>query len=124
MTPLKPNAMKSMQIIRNAVRLLSLLRWGRFFDSSHAQHRILARGKGICRGESGHDDSPHRNRGPSGRNAFQPYARRVLCKGRDDYPLVSRYGLIQQSEQYSLSNANKGYLPRFPSRPKRLTRPT
>ena len=55
-----------------------------FFDSSHARHRILARGKGICRGESGHDDSPRRNRGPSGRNAFQPYARRVLCKGRDE----------------------------------------
>ena len=34
-------------------------------------------------------------------------------KARDNYPLVSRYKLIEQSEGYNLQNASKGYLPQF-----------
>ena len=34
-------------------------------------------------------------------------------KARDNYPLVSRYKLIEQSESYNLQNASKGYLPQF-----------
>lgn len=30
-----------------------------------------------------------------------------------NYPLVKQYSLIQQSEQYSIDNANKGFLPQF-----------
>jgi len=32
-------------------------------------------------------------------------------KARANYPLVKQYGLIEQTEQYNISNANKGYLP-------------
>ncbi|HPR32664.1 MAG TPA: TolC family protein [Prolixibacteraceae bacterium] len=32
-------------------------------------------------------------------------------KARNNYPQIKQYGLIEQSEAYSLSNANKGYLP-------------
>ncbi len=34
-------------------------------------------------------------------------------KARNNYPLIKQYGLIEQSESYSISNANKGYLPQF-----------
>lgn len=30
-----------------------------------------------------------------------------------NYPLVKQYGLIEQTAQYNISNANKGYLPQF-----------
>lgn len=32
-------------------------------------------------------------------------------KSRANYPLVNQYGLIDQTAQYTISNANKGYLP-------------
>jgi outer membrane protein TolC len=32
-------------------------------------------------------------------------------KAKNNYPQIKQYGLIEQSEAYSLSNANKGYLP-------------
>jgi len=32
-------------------------------------------------------------------------------KARENYPVIKRYGLIEQSKQYNLSNAAKGYLP-------------
>lgn len=32
-------------------------------------------------------------------------------KAQANYPLVKQYGLIEQSKEYNLSNANKGYLP-------------
>ncbi|WP_321519036.1 TolC family protein [uncultured Bacteroides sp.] len=34
-------------------------------------------------------------------------------KAQANYPLVKQYGLIEQSKAYSLSNADKGYLPQF-----------
>ncbi|MCE5332926.1 MAG: TolC family protein [Bacteroidales bacterium] len=34
-------------------------------------------------------------------------------KARANYPLVKQYGLIEQSAQYNISNANKGYLPQL-----------
>ncbi|MEI8203605.1 MAG: TolC family protein [Bacteroidota bacterium] len=34
-------------------------------------------------------------------------------KARANYPLVKQYGLVEQSEHYSISNANKGYLPQL-----------
>lgn len=34
-------------------------------------------------------------------------------KARENYPLVKQYGLIDQTEQYNISNANKGYLPQL-----------
>ncbi|MDP4228764.1 MAG: transporter, partial [Bacteroidota bacterium] len=33
------------------------------------------------------------------------------AKARINYPLIKQYGLIEQTESYSLSNAGKGYLP-------------
>jgi len=32
---------------------------------------------------------------------------------RENYPLIRRYGLIEKSKEYNLSNAGKGYLPQF-----------
>lgn len=32
---------------------------------------------------------------------------------QDNYPLVRQYGLIEKAREYDLSNAGKGYLPRF-----------
>ena len=32
-------------------------------------------------------------------------------KAKANYPLVKQYGLIEQTSQYNISNANKGYLP-------------
>ena len=32
---------------------------------------------------------------------------------QENYPLVKQYGLIEKSKEYSLSNANKGYLPQL-----------
>ena len=32
-------------------------------------------------------------------------------KAQENYPVIKRYGLIEQSKQYNLSNAAKGYLP-------------
>jgi outer membrane protein TolC len=34
-------------------------------------------------------------------------------KARENYPVIKRYGLIEQSKQYSLSNAEKAYLPQL-----------
>ncbi len=34
-------------------------------------------------------------------------------KARENYPLVKRYNLIEQSEEYNLKNASKSYLPQF-----------
>jgi outer membrane protein TolC len=34
-------------------------------------------------------------------------------KARANYPVIKRYGLIEQSKEYNLSNASKGYLPQF-----------
>ena len=34
-------------------------------------------------------------------------------KAQANYPLVAQYGLIRQSEQYDLENADKGYLPQL-----------
>ena len=34
-------------------------------------------------------------------------------KAKNNYPLVKQYGLIEQTKEYNLSNANKGYLPQF-----------
>ncbi|MDP4203805.1 MAG: TolC family protein [Bacteroidota bacterium] len=34
-------------------------------------------------------------------------------KAKENYPLIKQYDLIRQTEEYSLSNANKGYLPQF-----------
>lgn len=32
---------------------------------------------------------------------------------KENYPLIKRYGLIERSKEYNLSNAGKGYLPQF-----------
>lgn len=32
---------------------------------------------------------------------------------KENYPLIKRYGLIEQAKAYDLANANKGYLPQF-----------
>ena len=34
-------------------------------------------------------------------------------KAKSNYPLIKQYGLIEQTERYNLSNANKGYLPQL-----------
>ena len=34
-------------------------------------------------------------------------------KARENYPLIKRYDLIKKSQEYSLSNAGKGYLPQL-----------
>lgn len=34
-------------------------------------------------------------------------------KAKDNYPLIKRYGLIEKTRDYNLSNAAKGYLPQF-----------
>lgn len=34
-------------------------------------------------------------------------------KAKANYPLVKQYGLIEQTNQYNISNANKGYLPQL-----------
>jgi len=34
-------------------------------------------------------------------------------KARDNYPLIKQYELIEQSKEYTLSNANKAYLPQL-----------
>lgn len=34
-------------------------------------------------------------------------------KAKANYPLVKQYGLIEQTDQYNISNANKGYLPQL-----------
>jgi outer membrane protein TolC len=35
------------------------------------------------------------------------------AKARENYPLIKRYDLIKKSQEYTLSNAGKGYLPQF-----------
>lgn len=35
------------------------------------------------------------------------------AKAKENYPLINRYGLIEQTTEYNLSNAGKGYLPQF-----------
>lgn len=34
-------------------------------------------------------------------------------KARENYPLIKQYGLIEQTRDYTLSNANRGYLPQL-----------
>jgi outer membrane protein TolC len=34
-------------------------------------------------------------------------------KAKTNYPLIKQYGLIEQTAQYNISNANKGYLPKL-----------
>lgn len=34
-------------------------------------------------------------------------------RAKDNYPLINRYGLIEKTTEYNLSNAGKGYLPQF-----------
>ncbi len=34
-------------------------------------------------------------------------------KAKANYPLINQYGLIEQTAQYNISNANKGYLPQL-----------
>jgi len=34
-------------------------------------------------------------------------------KAKENYPLVKQYGLIEQTAQYNINNANKGYLPQL-----------
>jgi len=34
-------------------------------------------------------------------------------EARDNYPLIKQYGLIEQAEQYNVSNAGKGWLPQL-----------
>jgi len=34
-------------------------------------------------------------------------------KARNNYPLINRYGLIEKTKEYNVSNAGKGYLPQF-----------
>ncbi len=50
--------------------------------------------------------------------AFQPVMAQLTIescqlKAKENYPLIKQYDLIRQTEEYSLSNANKGYLPQF-----------
>ncbi|MTK53078.1 TolC family protein [Paludibacter sp.] len=50
--------------------------------------------------------------------AFQPLMAQLTIencqqKARENYPQIKQYDLIRQTEEYSLSNANKGYLPQF-----------
>ena len=114
MTPLKPNAMKSMQIIRNAVLLLSLITLGPLSSTAVTPSIVSSPGEKASVVENpAMTTAPaaiaaHPVETPSSLTLEECYA-----KAGTNYPLVSRYGLIQQSEQYSLSNANKGYLPQF-----------
>ena len=114
MTPLKPNAMKSMQIIRNAVLLLSLITLGPLSSTAVTPGIVSSPGEKTSVVENpAMTTAPtaiaaHPVETPSSLTLEECYA-----KAGTNYPLVSRYGLIQQSEQYSLSNANKGYLPQF-----------
>lgn len=34
-------------------------------------------------------------------------------KAKENYPLIKQYGLIEKTKEFSLSNADKGYLPQF-----------
>ena len=49
--------------------------------------------------------------------SFSAYAQYTIdeCwkKAEENYPMIERYGLIEQSENYTLSNASKGWLPQF-----------
>ena len=114
MTPLKPNAMKSMQIIRNAVLLLSLITLGPLSSTAVTPGIVSSpEEKASVMENPAMTTAPtaiaaHPVETPSSLTLEECYA-----KAGTNYPLVSRYGLIQQSEQYSLSNANKGYLPQF-----------
>ncbi len=36
-----------------------------------------------------------------------------LSKAKSNFPLIKQYGLIEKSKEYSVDNANKGYLPQF-----------
>ena len=40
-----------------------------------------------------------------------------LSKAKANYPLVKQYGLIEETGNYNLSNANKSYLPARKSTP-------
>jgi outer membrane protein TolC len=50
--------------------------------------------------------------------AMQPIVAQLTLEGcqvkaKANYPLIRQYDLIRQTEEYSLSNANKGYLPQL-----------
>ncbi len=52
----------------------------------------------------------------TGRAAAQPGSLTIdscYAKAAQNYPLVKQYALIQRSAAYSITNANKGYLPQF-----------
>ena len=104
MTPLKPNAMKSMQIIRNAVLLLSLITLGPLSSTAVTPSIVSSPGEKASVVENpAMTTAPtaiaaHPVETPSSLTLEECYA-----KAGTNYPLVSRYGLIQQSEQYSLS---------------------
>jgi len=36
-----------------------------------------------------------------------------LAMAKRNFPLIKQYGLIEKSKEYSIDNANKGYLPQF-----------
>ncbi len=99
--------MKSIPIIRNALLSLLLIPWGTCL-SAVATPRGQApevETPGTTAPVATSSDQIER---PSSLTIEECYA-----KARTNYPLVSRYGLIQQSEEYSLANANRGYLPQF-----------
>ena len=49
-----------------------------------------------------------------GFNAFSQWTiDECVEEARNNYPLIKKYGLIEQAKEYSLSNAKKGYLPQF-----------
>lgn len=49
-----------------------------------------------------------------GANAFgQLTIEECQALARENYPLIKQYGLIEQSQAYNLSNANKAYLPQL-----------
>ena len=45
--------------------------------------------------------------------AAQISVEQCVALARDNYPLISRYGLLQQSRQIELSDINKGWLPQI-----------
>lgn len=44
-------------------------------------------------------------------------------KAQANYPLIKQYDLIEKSREYSVSNANKGYLPQISFRQRLLISP-
>ena len=49
-----------------------------------------------------------------GRSAFgQIMLEDCQTKARENFPLIKQYELIEKSKEYTLSNANKAYLPQL-----------